>query len=187
MVSWGWVRFTVLALCVLMAAEVGLRRAWADVTVDPPGPPPVCQLVRAEVFDVLVPNRGPLEAEGEEGSTAGTRSNTCEAESRSAVDGARASLWVALARIGRHDGQGPECIRREGSLLRPINRTNHRVALGDGGSYYFASASDAARTVHLSVCLGTYLVYVRYETVGATEPAVVDGAVAVAQEVLSWL
>ncbi|RZU73492.1 hypothetical protein EV384_1897 [Micromonospora kangleipakensis] len=181
------VRVAVLAVCMLVAAAVGLWKGWGSATVDPPSPRSVCQLIRPEVFDLLVPRRGPLQAEGEEGSLPGTRSNTCLAESGSAVNGARASLWVALVRYGRHDGQGPQCVKRDWSLLGAINRTNHRVALGDGAVYFVEDDPDTGRVIYLAACLGTYLVYVRYEAVGATDASIVESASTVAQEVLSQL
>ncbi|MCM0679166.1 hypothetical protein NCC78_31530 [Micromonospora phytophila] len=170
-----------------MAVEVGLWRAWEGATVDPPSPRPVCQLIRTEVFNLLVPGRGPLQAEGEEGSRPGSRSNTCAAESTSTVIGSRASLWVALVRFGRRDGQGPRCIQRDGSLLMPTNRPSYRVALGDRAVYFMENSPDTKRVIHLTACLGTYLVYVIYEAVGATDASIVEAATVVAQEVLSWL
>lgn len=180
-------RFAVLTVCMLVAAAVGLRLGWGSATVDPPSPRPVCQLIRPEVFDLLVPRRGPLQAEGEEGSRPGTRSNTCSAESTSTVHGSRASLWVALVRFGRHDGQGPQCVKRDGSLMMAINRTNHPVALGDGAVYLIEEDRDTGSVVYLTACLGTYLVYVRYEAAGATDASIVESASIVAQEVLSQL
>ncbi|MBM0227037.1 MULTISPECIES: hypothetical protein [Micromonospora] len=181
------VRVAVLAVCILVAAAVGLWKGWGSATVDPPSPRSVCQLIRPEVFDLLVPGRGPLQAEGEEGSRPGTRSNTCSTESGPTVNGARASLWVALVRLGRHDGQGPQCIKRDGSLSWAINRTNHRVALGDGASYFVSGDRDTGRVIHFTACLGTYLVYVGYEAVGATDASIVESASTVVQEVLSQL
>ncbi|MFJ8581843.1 hypothetical protein [Micromonospora sp. NPDC093277] len=185
---WGsWRRLAVLTVCVLVAAAVGLSKGWASATVDPPSPPPVCQLIRPEVFDLLVPRHGPLQAGGEEKSLPGARSKTCQAESTSTTDGERASLWVVLARFGRHDGQGPRCITIDGLLLNPVNRVKHPVALGDAAVYFLEGDSVTSQVIHLSACIGTYLVYVRYEVVGATDAAVVESATSVAQEVLSWL
>ncbi|MFC0030250.1 hypothetical protein ACFFMM_12045 [Micromonospora chaiyaphumensis] len=181
------IRLAVLALCVVVAAAVGLRLGWRGARVDPPSPPPVCQLIRPEVFDLLVPRRGPLQAEGEEQSVPGTRSNVCQAESTSNTDGQRASLWVALARFGRHDGQSPRCVDRHGLPMMIINRVNHPVALGDGAVYTVAGDPAGGRVVNVTACLGTYLVWVRYEVVGTTDAAAVESATIVAQEVLSWL
>ncbi|TDC29257.1 hypothetical protein E1211_26345 [Micromonospora sp. 15K316] len=183
-----WVGFTVLTLCVLLAAAAGLRRAWADVTVRPPSPPPVCQLVRPEVFDILVPGHGPLKAEGEQGSAPGTRSNTCSASAVSRTGEATASLWVALIRLGRHDGEGPRCVGRSRPLHMPvINRVNHPVALGDAAAYVLSGAPDTDRHVRLSVCFGSYLVYVQYAARQVGDRALVDAATTVGREVLSWL
>ncbi|MFE9693531.1 hypothetical protein [Micromonospora sp. NPDC005806] len=187
MSSGNWVRFTALTICVLVAGAVGLQRAWASATVDPPSPPSVCQLIRPELFDLLVPRHEPLQAEGAEGSRPGTRSNTCATETTSTLNGSRASLWVALVRFGRHDGQGPQCVKRDGSLLMPLNRTSYRITLGDAAVYFFEGDPDTGRVIHLSACLGTYLVYVRYEAVGATDASMVESAATVGQEVLSWL
>ncbi|MEU8259105.1 hypothetical protein AB0C02_00565 [Micromonospora sp. NPDC048999] len=180
-------RFSVLAVCILVAAAVGLQQGWRKATVDPSEPPAVCQLIRPEVFDLLVPGHGPLRSEGAEQSVPGTRSNTCLAESAYVLDGARASLWVALVRFGRHDGHGPRCIDRDGSLPMALNRTNHRVALGDGAVYTVSGDPVTGQVINFTACLGTYLVHVRYEAVGATDAAVVESATTVAQEVLSWL
>jgi len=180
-------RLAVLAVCIMVAAAFGLWRGWTSVTVDPPGPPPVCQLIRPELFDVLVPGHGPLRSEGEEQSMPGTRSNTCLAENTPRMDGARASLWVALVRCGRHDGDGPRCIERDGAMPTALNRVKHRVALGDGAGYVVSGNPVTGQVVNFSACLGTYLVYVRYEAVGATQPATVESATVVAEEVLSWL
>ncbi|MGW0434832.1 hypothetical protein ACWDV4_20125 [Micromonospora sp. NPDC003197] len=181
------IQLTALTICILQAGVIGLRLAWESATVDPPSPRPVCQLIRPELFDLFVPQRGPLHAKGEEGSRPGTRSNTCSAESTSTVNGVRASLWVALVRYGRHDGQGPQCIKRDTALLTPLNRTTYRIPLGDAAVYFFAGDPGTGRIIHLTACLGTYLVYVRYEAVGVTDTAIAESAATVGQEVLSWL
>ncbi|MFU8853590.1 hypothetical protein ACNAW0_21770 [Micromonospora sp. SL1-18] len=108
-------------------------------------------------------------------------------ESTSTKDDAWASLWVALVRCGRHDGQGPRCIERDGALLTVVNRASHRVALGDRAVYLVSGNPVTGQVINFTACLGTYLVYVRYEARGATEAAIVESATTVAQEVLSWL
>ncbi|MEV0807148.1 hypothetical protein [Micromonospora sp. NPDC050200] len=73
-------------------------------------------------------------------------------------------------------------------MTRPVNRANHRVALGDVGTYYFERGNQADNhVVHLSSCLGTYGVYVRYEARGVAAPAIVEAASAVGQEVWASL
>ncbi|MFC3500572.1 hypothetical protein ACFOOK_06260 [Micromonospora krabiensis] len=140
-------------------------------------------------------------ADGEQGSAPGTRSNTCSAETASAPGGSHAALWVALVRLGRRDGQGPRCESADKTLYQPLNRRTQPLALGDRALYFFDGDPAAGRTVHLSACLGTYLVYVHYSAVGVTDAALADAALTdaaltdaaladaatvVAQEVLSW-
>ncbi|MCP3785107.1 hypothetical protein NLX85_17195 [Micromonospora sp. A3M-1-15] len=68
-----------------------------------------------------------------------------------------------------------------------VNRVNHPVVLGDGAVYTVAGDPAGGRVVNFAACLGTYLVWVRYEVVGATDAAAVESATTVTQEVLSWL
>ncbi|MET8911678.1 hypothetical protein [Micromonospora sp. NPDC004551] len=68
-----------------------------------------------------------------------------------------------------------------------VNRINHPVVLGDGAVYTVAGDPAGGRVVNFTTCLGTYLVWVRYEVVGSTDAAAVESATIVAQEVLSWL
>ncbi|MBF9134441.1 hypothetical protein I0C86_36760 [Plantactinospora sp. S1510] len=105
----------------------------------------------------------------------------------SSVHGVRATLWMALVRFGRHDGEGPECVEAEGALLTALNRTNHRVALGDAAVYFIEGDPDTGRVIHFTACLGTYLTYVVYEAVGVTDASIVESATTVTQEVLSHL
>ncbi|MGY0004786.1 hypothetical protein ACW0Q9_12885 [Micromonospora sp. I033] len=94
---------------------------------------------------------------------------------------------MALVRFGRHDGQSPRCVDRDGLPAMIVNRVNHPVVLGDGAVYTVAGDPAGGRVVNFTACLGTYLVWVRYEVVGATDAAAVESATTVAQEVLSWL
>ncbi|MEH1166063.1 hypothetical protein V6V47_11830 [Micromonospora sp. CPCC 205539] len=173
-----------LAVCVLLAAAVGGWRSWRNATVDPPAPPPVCPLIRSEVFGLLVPAHGALEAAEQNGP--GMRSNYCLARSASTKEGAGASLWVSLARFGRHEGRGPRCLDRDG-LRMVINNKNRPVALGDRSVYFLSGDRETGRRINFSTCFGTYGVLVEYEATAVADTAMVESATTAAQEVLSWL
>ncbi|MBM0258230.1 hypothetical protein [Micromonospora sp. 4G55] len=176
---------TVSAVCVLIAASIGFQQGYGSATVEPSAPPSVCGLLRPAVFDILVPRHGPPQAEQEaEPSWSGT---SCLVEGPPGTAGT--SLFVALTRYGRNDeGEGPRCADRPGALTLPVNRTNHPVPIGDVGTYYFERGDQPdSHVVHLSSCLGTYGVYVRYEAGGVTAPAIVAAATTVAREVWASL
>lgn len=174
----------VVVLCVLLSVAVGGWQGWRSATVNPPAPPAVCPLIRSAVFDRLVPGHGPPKVAEQNGP--GLRSNYCLVESRSGKEARRTFLWVSLGRYGRHEGRGPRCLDRDG--LEPVlNNRNYPFALGDRALYYLSGDSETGRRIHFSVCLGTYGVLVDYEAAGVADPAVVESAATVAQEVLSWL
>jgi len=174
----------VLALCVLLSVAVGGWHGWRSATVDPPAPPAVCPLIRSEVFDRLVPGHGTPQVAEQNGP--GLRSNYCLVKSMSGKETRRTFLWVSLGRYGRHEGHGPRCLDR-GGLATVLNSRNYPFALGDRALYYLSGDRETGRRIHFSVCLGTYGVLVDYEATGVGDPAVVESAATVAQEVLSWL
>ncbi|WP_433537838.1 hypothetical protein ACQPZK_09030 [Micromonospora sp. CA-249363] len=179
---WRWVG--ILALCVLLSVVVGGWQGWRSATVDPPAPPAVCPLIRSEVYDRLVPGHGTPEAA--EQNESAMRSNYCRVKSMAGTKAQSAYLWVSLGRYGRYEGRGPRCLDR-GGLQPAMNRRNQPFALGDGALYYLSGDRETGRRIHFSVCLGTYGVLVNYEATGIADPAVVESAATVAQEVLSWL
>ncbi|NYF54484.1 hypothetical protein [Micromonospora purpureochromogenes] len=170
---------------MLIAASVGFQLGYGSAAVDPSAPPSVCGLVRPAVLDILVPGHGALTAE--EAAEPGWSGTSCRAEGPPNAQGA--SLFVALTRYGRNEeGEGPRCADRPGALTLPVNRTNHPVPIGDVGTYFFGRGDQPdGHVVHLSSCLGTYGVYVRYEARGVTAPAIVAAATTVAREVLASL
>ncbi|MEU7925408.1 hypothetical protein [Micromonospora sp. NPDC049107] len=179
-----WESALVVALCVLLSVAVGGWLGWRSTTVDPPAPPAVCPLIRSEVLDRLVPGHGTPEAA--EQNESAMRSNYCWVKSMSGTQAPRTSLWVSLGRYGRYEGRGPRCLDR-GGLQPASNRRNQPFALGDRALYYLSGDSETGRRIHFSVCLGTHGVLVDYEATGVADPAVVESAATVAQEVLSWL
>lgn len=180
---------TVSAVCVLIAASIGFQQGYGSATVEPSPPPSVCGLLRPAVFDILVPRHGPprTEQEAEHVAQPSWSGTSCLVEGPPGTAGT--SLFVALTRYGRNgEGEGPRCVDRPGALVLPVNRTNHPVGIGDVGTYFFERGEQPdSHIVHLSSCLGTYGVYVRYEAGRVTAPAIVAAATTVAREVWASL
>lgn len=177
--------FLALAVCVLLSFTFGARRSWKNVTVDATAPPDVCRLIRPETIDILAPGHGALESKHKGG--VGVSSSWCGTEGLSPVDGSPVGFEVGLHHRGRHEGKGPRCAERlEEEFYLRFSADKGQLPLGDQATYFIEHEQDTGRShIDLSICLGTYVVYVHYIAAGVPVPRLIDSASTVGLEVLS--
>lgn len=141
------------------------------VTYTPePGPKAVCPMLRPELLDVALPERGPAE-------DTGGRDDNGFLAAGCTVRGASGDLWISVIRMGRAGGKGPqEHLRLSRGWLAPMRS----VPLGDEALL----VSDRVLTIRQ----GSYLVWIEYglngDYAGRNKTKVI---LAIGQEVLSQL